>query len=70
MYLYHCSKCGKEVVPEIFKRLATKTFGTDIYRNNSRFCRCDTPDIEKSKREYKRSMRMIAETIRQINAEP
>lgn len=63
MYLYHCSKCGKEVIPELLKNLVVESFGINIYNKNPRFCRCEKPDTTKSKKEWAKSMKMIGEAF-------
>lgn len=63
MYLYRCSKCRKEVVPKLFKRMSIETFGVDVHKKSRRFCKCKNPDVTKSKEEYDKAMKVIAETI-------
>jgi len=69
MFLYRCSNCGKEVVPKAFRELSIKAYGIDIHKRSTRFCQCENPDIEKSKREYEKSIETIADVIREVSLE-
>ena len=58
MRLYKCSKCGKQVIPEGFKRL-----GMLPNINPKRYCICKTSDIAESKLQFEKEAKMIAQAI-------
>ena len=58
MRLYKCSNCGKQVIPEGFRKM-----GMLPTVNPKRFCCCKIPDITESKIQFDKEAKLIAQAI-------
>ena len=59
MKLYKCSNCGKQVIPEVFRKM-----GMNPNVNPKRFCCCKTPNITESIAQYEKDVKAIAQAIK------
>ncbi len=66
MGLFKCSKCGKEVFPEMFRNLHIKTYGKVVDTKN-RFCKCEIPDTNESRERYDRETGLIVEVMKNMS---